>query len=156
LSKNHQILITTKTKAYHLHDDECIELMCFVLKKMKQNKANLSLSYVTTKQITAYNFQYRNKKTPTNVLSFTADLPADIADKLEYKPIGDIVICPQIINMEAKKQKKITDYHHKHIIIHSLLHLLGYDHITNNDAKIMESIEIKLLSKVGIKNPYEC
>ena len=89
---------------------------------------------------------YRKKKYPTNVLSFLVD---DV-DHL----IGDIVLCAPVIEKEALEQSKNLQAHYAHLIIHGALHLYGYDHENQIDAEIMEEKEIKILTKLGFKNPY--
>jgi probable rRNA maturation factor len=80
-------------------------------------------------------------------------LPAEI--ELPIRFLGDVIICPSIVKEESIAQKKPFDDHLAHIVIHGILHLLGYDHIKEQDAKIMEPLEIKLLSTLDIANPYE-
>jgi probable rRNA maturation factor len=89
---------------------------------------------------------YRKKKYPTNVLSFLVDD--------EHHLIGDIVLCAPVIEKEALEQLKNLEAHYAHLIIHGALHLYGYDHENKKDAEIMEEKEIKILTKLGFKNPY--
>ena len=91
------------------------------------------------------NSDFRKINAPTNVLSFL----------IENKPlVGDIILCHEIIKQEALEQKKRLEDHYAHLIIHGCLHLLGYDHELNTDAVKMEAMEIKILKKIGIPNPY--
>ena len=96
--------------------------------------------------IRALNLDYRGKDMPTNVLSF----PVVNAPGL----LGDIILARETIISEAQTSGKLTIHHVSHLIIHGLLHLLGYDHITDIDASKMEAIEIAALAKLGIANPY--
>ena len=96
------------------------------------------------------NKQYRQKTGPTNILSF----PVDVPDEIELSLLGDLVICAPVLEKEAKEQNKVLHEHWAHIIIHGVLHLLGYDHINDDDAEIMEAKEISILTKLNIKNPY--
>jgi len=96
------------------------------------------------------NKQYRHKQGPTNILSFPADIPEGIGLNL----LGDLVICAPIIEREAMEQQKRLNHHWAHIIIHGVLHLLGYDHVKDDDADIMENKEIKILQALNISNPY--
>ena len=91
------------------------------------------------------NRQYRGKDSPTNVLSFPQDLPL----------MGDLVFAYETIMREAGEQDKSFDDHFLHLVIHGSLHLLGYDHVDDGEAAEMEALEIKLLGKMGVKNPYE-
>lgn len=97
------------------------------------------------------NAQFRQKNYPTNILSFPAIAPEEI--KNEY--LGDMVLCPAVIEREAEEQHKKLEHHWAHLIIHGSLHLLGYDHVAEQDAEIMEALEIKLLQQLGYPNPYE-
>jgi len=96
------------------------------------------------------NQQYRHKQGPTNILSFPVDLP----DGIELDLLGDLVICAPVLEREALQQHKALVDHWAHIIIHGVLHLLGYDHIDDAEAEQMEALEIAILSKLNIKNPY--
>ena len=96
------------------------------------------------------NFEYRGKDSPTNVLSFPFEAPAQI----ECDLLGDLVICYSVVEREAQEQKKALNDHWAHMIIHGTFHLLGYDHIEDDDAEIMESLEVQTLAKLAISNPY--
>jgi len=96
------------------------------------------------------NEQYRHKSGPTNILSFPADLPEGV----ELNLLGDLVICAPVLEKEALEQNKPLAHHWAHIIVHGVLHLLGYDHIDETEAELMENKEIAILSKLNINNPY--
>ena len=96
------------------------------------------------------NEQYRHKPGPTNILSF----PVDVPDGIELNLLGDLVICAPVLEKEALEQHKSLPDHWAHIIVHGVLHLLGYDHIDDDEAELMESKEITILNKLTIKNPY--
>ncbi len=101
------------------------------------------------------NRDHRGKDKPTNVLSFPLwDSISAIPCVGEAVPIGDIVVAFETIKREAIEQSKPLKDHFSHMLIHGFLHLLGYDHIKNEEAEIMEALEIKILGKLGIKNPY--
>ncbi len=117
---------------------------------------NLSPTEVTIRIVDAaesreLNLSYRGKDKPTNVLSFPFEAPPGI----EMNLLGDLVVCAPVVQQEAQEQQKNHDAHWAHMIIHGMLHLQGYDHIEEDDAVIMESIEIKLLKELGYANPYE-
>lgn len=109
---------------------------------------------VDEQEIRALNKQFRHKDSPTNILSF----PAESHEFLDYDCLGDLVVCPSVVEKEAMEQHKSLDNHWAHLIIHGMLHLQGYDHITEAQAEEMESLEIKILQAMGIPNPYnsEC
>ena len=101
------------------------------------------------------NARYRGKDYPTNVLSFPASpLPAPVARVVEAQPLGDLVICPQVLRNEAREQRKSLRAHWAHLVVHGALHLIGYDHERSTDARRMERREIAVLRQLGFTNPY--
>ena len=108
--------------------------------------AEITIRIVGNDESKNLNNMYRKKKYPTNVLSFLVDD--------EHHLIGDIVLCAPVIEKEASEQLKNLEAHYAHLIIHGALHLYGYDHENKKDAEIMEEKEIKILTKLGYKNPY--
>lgn len=102
------------------------------------------------------NLQYREKDKPTNVLSFPSDIPEEMLSLLDAEPLGDLVICIPVVLQEATEQQKTPSDHFTHLLVHGILHLLGYDHETNEaEAEEMEALEIEILKKLGIANPYQ-
>lgn len=97
------------------------------------------------------NLSYRGKDKPTNVLSFPFESPPEV--KLDL--LGDLVVCAQVVEQEALQQNKYLLHHWAHIIVHGTLHLLGYDHIEDSDAQLMEALEISILAKLAIDDPYQ-
>ena len=95
------------------------------------------------------NATYRGKDKPTNVLSFAADM-----DLPAPAPLGDLAICWSVVLEEAREQNKTVADHFCHLVVHGLLHLLGYDHVDDADAAEMERLEVAVLGKLGIDNPY--
>lgn len=101
------------------------------------------------------NLEYRQKDKPTNVLSFPSDIPEEILPLLDAWPMGDLVICIPVVLQEAIDQSKTPIEHFTHMLVHGVLHLMGYDHETSEaDAEEMEALEIKILAKLGFENPY--
>lgn len=96
---------------------------------------------------------YRHKLGPTNVLSFPFEMPEGLQD-LEPNLLGDLVICAPVVEREALEQHKKVEHHWAHMIVHGVLHLLGYDHNDDEEAELMESKEIAILKKLKINNPY--
>ena len=114
-------------------------------------KIDVEVSFCTAEQIKDLNYKFRKKDSKTNVLSF----PADSSIGIQNACCGEVIICYEVLNDEAKESSKNITNHFKHLLIHSLLHLLGYEHDKENDAILMESEEIKFLSKIGISDPYK-
>jgi len=119
----------------------------------KVRRGELTIRLVGKKEIQTLNKTYRHKNKPTNVLSFKAELPEEI--QLKVPLLGDLVICSEIVNEEAKKQDKTKEAHWAHIVIHGSLHILGYDHETEAEAQVMETKEIRLLKSLGFNDPYQ-
>lgn len=115
---------------------------------------NLSLRFVDAAESGRLNQQYRKKTGPTNVLSFPSDIPEEIATVIGFQPMGDIVICPEVLAAEAEAQNKSLESHWAHIMVHGLLHLCGFQHESEEQAETMENLEIEILKTLGIPNPY--
>jgi probable rRNA maturation factor len=97
------------------------------------------------------NRDYRGKDKPTNVLSF----PAGVATAVKPRPLGDIVICPVVLRREAREQGKAERAHWAHLMIHGVLHLVGYDHERGEaERRRMERREVTVLRRLGFDNPY--
>ncbi|HEY2037201.1 MAG TPA: rRNA maturation RNase YbeY, partial [Steroidobacteraceae bacterium] len=100
------------------------------------------------------NARYRGKDKPTNVLSFPpASLPG--RQGVDLRPLGDLVICAQVVRSEARAQRKPLEAHWAHLVVHGALHLIGYDHEREQEAKRMERREIAVLRRLGFANPYK-
>lgn len=99
------------------------------------------------------NKKYRGKNKPTNVLSFPY-IEYSKDKKIKNELLGEIFISHEILKDEAKKQGKKLEDHFKHLLVHSVLHIFGYDHLTEKEAEEMETLEIAILDELGIKNPY--
>ena len=96
------------------------------------------------------NLTYRGKDRPTNVLSFPFECP----DEVELPLLGDPVICRQVVEREAIEQEKPLMAHWAHMVVHGSLHLLGYDHIEDDEAEEMESLETQIMQGLGFDDPY--
>lgn len=117
-----------------------------------QKDAELTIRLVDSDEMIYLNNSYRKQNKPTNVLAFPSSLPEGV--ELECPLLGDIIICPEVLMEESILQDKPLNEHWTLIVIHGVLHLLGYDHINDEDAKVMQSLEIKLLAELGYGNPY--
>jgi probable rRNA maturation factor len=120
-----------------------------VLKDSEQD-SEIVVRLVDESESAELNLQYRHKSGPTNVLSFPFEAP----EGFEMDLLGDLVICAPLIAQEAQQQNKALFDHWAHILIHGVLHLIGYDHLQDDEAEEMEALEIKILSTLNIDNPY--
>ncbi|HTV77026.1 MAG TPA: rRNA maturation RNase YbeY [Steroidobacteraceae bacterium] len=115
--------------------------------------AELAVRVVAPAESQRLNARYRGRDRPTNVLSFPVPaLPA--AARGAPRPLGDLVICARVVREEARAQRKPLRAHWAHLVVHGALHLLGYDHEHNAEARRMERREVAVLKRFGIANPY--
>ena len=110
---------------------------------------SFNLAFLTKGEIQNLNAQFAGNDKPTHVLSFPSN-----ANLIDDEFLGDIAICSEIIKEEAMSQGKNTKDHLMHIFLHGVLHLLGFDHQDHSSAKKMESLEIRVLKKIGVADPY--
>jgi probable rRNA maturation factor len=111
----------------------------------------LGLAVVGAPESRRLNSQYRGRDCATNVLSFPAPRPAPGAP---VRALGDLVICARVLRAEARAQAKTLRAHWAHLVVHGTLHLIGYDHERDADARRMERREIAVLRRLGFANPY--
>lgn len=109
-------------------------------------KTELSIMLSNNNHIQKLNKEYRGKDRPTNVLSFPSD---------EEDYLGDLIFAYETVDEESIEQSKPFDAHFTHLLVHGVLHLLGYDHMNDQEAEEMEALEIQILADLNIKNPYE-
>ncbi|WP_444937336.1 rRNA maturation RNase YbeY [Microbulbifer sp. JMSA004] len=138
------------SRCHDIPSDEAISNWVSKALTGHRNEAELSVRIVDESESQELNHQYRGKDKPTNVLSFPTDFPAE----LDLPMLGDLVICAPVVELEAEQQSKSLSAHWAHMVVHGTLHLLGYDHIEDADAQVMESLETKLLANLGITDPY--
>ena len=115
----------------------------------KLDRCSFNLAFLTKAEIQDMNKRFAGNNKPTNVLSFPS-----YEDLTEETFLGDIAICSELIVEEAISQGKETKDHLIHIFVHGILHLLGFDHEENSSAEQMESLEIRILKKIGVADPY--
>lgn len=120
-----------------------------------ESDAGVVLRIVDNEESQTLNRDYREKDYPTNVLSFPYDPPPMPLEADEVDYLGDLIMCAPVVLREAQEQGKTLSEHWAHLLIHGLLHLQGYDHITDTEAEEMEGLEIQLLAKLGFPNPYQ-
>lgn len=111
---------------------------------------SLAIRIVDEAESAALNQQWRGKHGPTNVLSFSLDIPPSVP----VAELGDVVICAPVVVREAAKQHKQIEAHWAHMVVHGVLHLLGHDHNNEPDALRMELIETEILADLGFPDPY--
>jgi probable rRNA maturation factor len=117
-------------------------------------RSALGIRVVTPAESQALNRRYRGKDRPTNVLSFPAGAWPAAAGRGEPAPLGDLAICARVVAREAREQKKSLAEHWAHMVVHGVLHLAGYDHERDADARRMERREKLLLKRLGFADPY--
>ncbi|MBL4749453.1 MAG: rRNA maturation RNase YbeY [Amylibacter sp.] len=165
------IEVVMETDLWNTFDLEGISTHAFGAIAAKLNLADvpyeLSILACNDARIAVLNAEFRDKPTPTNVLSWPGfDLsPANTGDRPKPPPLpehgdpyvnlGDIAIAYETCMQEADKASLEPRHHITHLLIHGILHLLGYDHVVDADAQRMETLEIDLLSSLGIGNPYK-
>ena len=115
-----------------------------------QEESEVTIRLVDTAESHELNLTYRGMDKPTNVLSFPFEAPPG----MEMPLLGDLIICRQVVEREAKEQNVSLDSHWAHMVVHGSLHLLGYDHIEEDEAEEMEGIETEIMLALGYEDPY--
>ena len=131
-------------------DEELIKWVSEVLTTEQHGDAELTIRFVSEAESAELNEQYRHKTGSTNILSFPFEAP----DEVEINLLGDLIICTDVVKKQATEQHKQELAHWAHMVVHGTLHLLDYDHLTDEEANIMESKETQILSQLGYSDPY--
>ena len=129
---------------------EQIEQWATAAVQPQSDEVEMTVRIVDEAESHALNLNYRGKDRPTNVLSFPFECP----DEVELPLLGDLVICRQVVEREAQEQEKPLMAHWAHMVVHGSLHLLGYDHIEDDEAEEMESLETQIMTELGFADPY--
>ncbi|PBJ03418.1 Endoribonuclease YbeY [Pseudomonas ogarae] len=124
---------------------------CELALRQRSADSELTIRLVDEPEGRELNHTWRQKDYATNVLSFPADVPDEL---LDIPLLGDLVICVPVVEREAAEQDKLPEAHWAHLVIHGCLHLLGYDHIEDDEAEEMEALERTLLAELGHPDPY--
>jgi len=168
IQANLQLLLEAPdaTDKAHCIDELHLRHCCLVALSMQTaldfttvSDIELSVQFVDSSTMQSLNQQYRGKNSPTNVLSFESQMPPMIslnkASSGALHALGDLVFCHDVVQREAREQKKTLEHHWIHLIVHGTLHLCGYDHEEPTQADAMEFLEIQILSVLGIPDPYD-
>ena len=134
--------------------DEKFQLWVDAVLEGKADQFALTIRVVDEGEARRFNRDYRDKDYATNVLSFPADLPEGLAEDIRHSELGDLLVCAPVVAREALEQRRPEADHWAHLTIHGVLHLLGYDHEQEDEAAVMESLEIEMLAKLGVSDPY--
>jgi probable rRNA maturation factor len=145
--------IQTVSASENLPSEQLIQLWVDTALAGINRETEIVVRIVDEPESTELNHTYRHKQGATNILSFPVEIPEGI--DLELDLLGDLVVCAPVLEQEALQQGKTLEHHWAHIIIHGVLHLLGYDHIDDEQAEEMENKEITLLHTLHIDNPYQ-
>ena len=129
---------------------EQIEQWATAAVEPQSDEVEMTVRIVDEAESHELNLNYRGKDRPTNVLSFPFECP----DEVELPLLGDLVICRQVVEREAQEQDKPVMAHWAHMVVHGSLHLLGYDHIEDDEAEKMESLETQIMTGLGFADPY--
>lgn len=143
------VVIQNSINDLSVNKKNLIQTLQKVITDLGYGGSELLIRLVDTAEIQLLNKTYRKKNKSTNILSFPSELPQEI----DIAILGDLVICIAVVQIEAKAQKKSFENHLIHIAIHGVLHLLGFNHIKDNEANKMEDLEIKILAEFGVENP---
>ncbi|MBP6344837.1 rRNA maturation RNase YbeY [Neisseriaceae bacterium CLB008] len=151
LSVNRETTVATPENA---------ELFKWVWQALKNEyrQAQIGIMICDEAEARQYNHDYRGKDYATNVLSFALNEGDDFAemvgDDAQTVLRGDLVLCTDVVAKEAAEQNISVNDHYAHLVIHGVLHLMGYDHEDDEEAEVMEALEIKVLHQLGYPNPY--
>jgi probable rRNA maturation factor len=148
----YQIDIESNSSSQHIPSTGALESWInAALRSQQLEEAEVSLYIVDENESQELNAQYRGKDKPTNVLSFPADIPEEVGIPL----LGDLVVCAPVVEREADEQGKSLEAHWAHMLVHGCLHLLGFDHLLDEEAEVMEALETEIVTGLGFPAPYQ-
>ena len=147
----YQIDIESNSQSQQIPAADDLERWISIALRSQVEEAEVSVYIVDEDESQELNAQYRGRDYPTNVLSF----PADIAEEVGVPLLGDLVVCAPVVEREAKEQGKTLQAHWAHMLIHGTLHLLGFDHIDDDEAETMETLETQIVTGLGYPAPYQ-
>lgn len=143
--------VQVASEAADLPEEPDLRRWCELALRARQGDSELTIRLVDEDEGRELNRTWRHKDYATNVLSFPADVPDEF---LDIPLLGDLVICAPVVVREAAEQGKPAKAHWAHLVIHGCLHLLGYDHLEDDEAEEMEDLERQLLAELGYPDPY--
>lgn len=156
-----QLNIQLATECEHFPDEKQVKkwiISALEHVELSLTSPSLTVRVVSMEESEQLNSDFRGKNQPTNVLSFPFEPPEGIdfsqTDQFLDEYLGDLAICAKLVEKEANNQLKLVESHWAHLIIHGTLHLLGFDHIDEDQANKMEALEIAILASCGFSNPY--
>ena len=147
---SHTLELQRVVKNRLLPDDRAFQRWVETALAGRRESAELVIRLVDLAESQTLNRDYRGKDSPTNVLSFPFEAPEMVQSDL----LGDLVICAPVVEQEAWDQGKSVEAHWAHMVVHGVLHLLGYDHLNDSEAEEMEGLEVEILAKIGFPDPY--
>jgi probable rRNA maturation factor len=147
----HVLEIQVESVSDHLPDEASFQRWVDAALFAAKTPFEVVVRLVDELEMTELNQTYRHKTGSTNILSFPFEPPPEV----EMNLLGDLVICAPVIEREALEQGKALDAHWAHIVVHGVLHLVGYDHMDEAEAEEMENLEIAILNTLHINNPYK-
>ncbi|MDR6177305.1 MULTISPECIES: rRNA maturation RNase YbeY [unclassified Pseudomonas] len=143
--------VQVASEAADFPEEPDLRRWCELALRTRQGDSELTIRLVDEDEGRELNRTWRHRDYATNVLSFPADVPDEF---LDIPLLGDLVICAPVVAREAAEQGKPAAAHWAHLVIHGCLHLLGYDHLEDDEAEEMEELERQLLAELGYPDPY--
>ena len=145
-----ELHLQTATRERYLPSEQDFRQWVELALSGNKGPAELNIRLVDEAESRSLNREYRGKNSPTNVLSFPFEAPPVVESDL----LGDLAICAPVVAREAREQNKPLRSHWAHLVMHGVLHLLGFDHQNEQQAEEMEGVEAGLLARLGIADPY--
>lgn len=149
---NIQLEVINNHEFNGIPDQKQLSIWALAALQDKYDNVELSICLVDEGESAEFNERYRHKQGPTNILSFPLDVPAGV--ELDVPCLGDLILCVPLLEQEATAQGKALDFHWAHLVIHGVLHLQGFDHVTDAEADVMEAIEANILQSLNFPHPY--